>query len=141
MPVINVLEARKYEVHQLGPIFFDEGTLEGTYGVHQDIWLRQLGLDRLEDFRERLWIAGGDQRTTLLNRTIRQDQRFSTQVYDRRDWLVSPSQPFHLSTSSTLSCILIMKMLGIAPPRLLYCTISYSGTDRTSQEKIVHITC
>ena len=96
MPVIDVLEPRKYEVHQLGPIFFDEGSLEGTYGVHQDIWLRQLGLDRLEDFRERLWIVGGDHRTTLLNRSIRQEQRFSTQIYDRRDWLVSPSQPFHL---------------------------------------------
>ena len=62
-PVFEVLSAHQTKVSLLGAIFKDEGTLEGTYDVHDEIWKKQFGFRPDEDesnfknFSERLWLV------------------------------------------------------------------------------------
>jgi hypothetical protein len=67
MPEIERLPPKPAtELHHLGAIFYDEGTIDGTYQVHEDIWLSKMKYsdDPAErDFTDRLWLAHGDQKT------------------------------------------------------------------------------
>ena len=89
-------------VHHLGGIFFDEGTIEGTYGVHRNIWLDQLGFSEApadSDFFSRLWLVWGDQKTAEIIRSIKKEQRLASQEFDRRDWMLGPPAYFHVLQS------------------------------------------
>ena len=44
-PVFETLQAHRTKMFQLGAIFQDEGTLEGTYSVHDEIWKKQFGFE------------------------------------------------------------------------------------------------
>ena len=57
MPQLELLTSRRTTMQQLGAIFHDEGTIDGTYGVHQDIWIQKLGFkedDESHHFDEHL---------------------------------------------------------------------------------------
>jgi hypothetical protein len=45
MPTIHRITTTKTEYWQLGGISENEGTIAGTYAVHDNIFLKQLGLD------------------------------------------------------------------------------------------------
>jgi hypothetical protein len=85
MPQINRLEVKKVESHILGAIPFNEGTLSGNYKVHESIFLEQLGCDQDRDFADVLYLVYGDQKTTSLNRSIKNKQRSIELPFDRKD--------------------------------------------------------
>jgi len=104
IPVFEKLPPHKTEFWQLGAIFEDEGTISGTYGVHNAIFLKQFGLKAPEtplgqekdDFRDRLWIVHGDQLTAHHVRAVKSAQFRAARPYDRRDWMLCVPSWFHM---------------------------------------------
>ncbi len=99
MPQLELLTPQRTTMQQLGAIFHDEGTIDGTYGVHQDIWIQKLGFkeeDESHHFDEHLWLAWGDQKTASLIRTLKAEQSIATRAFDQRNWLLGPSAFFHV---------------------------------------------
>ena len=106
MPSIHCLNTSQTKFWQFGAIFEDEGTIEGTYGVHKSIFLDQLGLQTPEnpieagaahdDFRDRLWLVHGDQLTAHHIRAVKNEQTQARRPYDRRDWLLGIPAWFHI---------------------------------------------
>lgn len=95
-PILDLLEPRKTESHVLGAIFANEGTTDGTYEVHENIFLQQLGFK--EDsafFKDFVSIVIGDQKTAALSRRVQQDQEFASNAYDRKRWLLPVTALFH----------------------------------------------
>jgi hypothetical protein len=105
MPEIGRIRIRETQMLQLGAIFDNEGTIAGTYGVHDRIWLKHLDLkasdggdaNAEDDFRERLWLVHGDQLTTHHNRAVMADQKQATRPYATRRWLLPVPAQFHMS--------------------------------------------
>jgi hypothetical protein len=92
-------------MHQLGAIYEDEGTIEGTYGVHKEIWIKKLGFaepDSSRHFTRRLWLVWGDQKTAHHIRSVKAEQRLASREYDRRDWMIGPGAFFHVLQSFLL---------------------------------------
>ncbi|KAK3081759.1 hypothetical protein LTS18_003025 [Coniosporium uncinatum] len=105
MPRLDILKANKTQFWQFGAIYEDEGTIQGTYGVHQSIFLDQLRLQSPEnpnditaqdDFRERLWLVHGDQLTAHHIRSVKAEQSRARRPYDKRDWLLGLPAWFHI---------------------------------------------
>jgi hypothetical protein len=104
MPNINCLKANKTQFWQFGAIFEDEGTIQGTYGVHNSIFLDQLGLrapddpegSQVDDFSDRLFLAHGDRLTAHHIGTVKAEQSRATRPFDRRDWLLGIPAWFHI---------------------------------------------
>ena len=84
--------------YQLGAIYEDEGTINGTYGV-QDRIFDYLGCNTAEKktkFRDRIWLAYGDQKTAHHIRVVKREQQASGCPYERRRWLLGPIGWFHV---------------------------------------------
>jgi hypothetical protein len=103
MPRLQSIRADKTRFWQFGAIFEDEGTIDGTYGVHESIFLQQLGLqtpddpnDTSDDFHDRLWLIHGDQLTVHRIRAVKAEQLRAKRSFDRRDWLLRVSAWFHI---------------------------------------------
>ena len=113
MPVSDdKLEPKVTRYWQLGAIYENEGTIAGTYRVHDNIFLQQFGLSKksatpapsttpnqdqeLDDFLERLWLAHGDQLTAHHIRSVKDEQALAEMPYDRRDWLLGIPAWFHI---------------------------------------------
>ncbi|KAI5290131.1 hypothetical protein KEM52_000555, partial [Ascosphaera acerosa] len=85
-------------LHPLAGIFSDEGTIDGTYDVHRNIFIKQMGFSddaNAPDFTNRLILAYGDQKTAAYIRSLKYEQRLSSHPYDRREWLIGPPALFH----------------------------------------------
>lgn len=98
-PKIDVLRPKKTIAHNPGASFYNEGTIEGTYGVHKDIWQRKFGLkedDAAGDFATRLWLACGDNLSGSNSRAVQRDQMRASQAYDRRKWMLTIPGLFHV---------------------------------------------
>jgi hypothetical protein len=95
MPAVELLELRKTDSKTLGPILFNEGTLDGSYEVVESIYKRQFQLDDTE-FDNRLFLAFGDQKTSSLIRSMQAEQVDASAAYDRKDWLIGIAALFHL---------------------------------------------
>jgi len=101
-PSIERLPPRKTNFWQFAGITADEGTIEGTYTVHDDIYLRQLRLraaatpDEGDDFSKRLYLVHGDQLTAQRIRAVQADQARATRPYDQRRWLCGVPAWFHI---------------------------------------------
>ena len=95
MPAVELLEPRKTDSKTLGPILFNEGTLDGSYEVIESIYKHQFQLDDTE-FDDRLFLAFGDQKTSSLIRSMQAEQVDASAAYDRKDWLVGVAALFHL---------------------------------------------
>jgi len=104
MPTFELLPPRKTQFWQFGSIHHDEGSIEGTYGVHESIFLDQLGLRAQEnpsepgsdDFLARLWLVHGDQLTAHHIRSVKRDQARALRPYDRRSWMLGVPSWFHI---------------------------------------------
>lgn len=101
LPSIKVIPTAKTSFWQFGAIHEDEGTTEGHYGVHNNIFLRQLGLTAskddsdTDDFSSRLWLVHGDQLTARRIRSVKSEQYRAERQYDRRNWMLGISAWFH----------------------------------------------
>lgn len=99
-PFIRIIPPSKATtVFPLAGIFSNEGTIDETYDVHDNIFLRQFGftLDDRDEFNDKLWIVWGDQKTAEFNRSVKFEQRLSRHPYHRRQWLLSPPAYFHIA--------------------------------------------
>ncbi|KAH7119247.1 hypothetical protein EDB81DRAFT_815518 [Dactylonectria macrodidyma] len=95
MPIVELLGLRKTDSKTLGPILFNEGTLDGSYEVVESIYKHQFQLDDTE-FDNRLFLAFGDQKTSSLIRSMQAEQVDASAAYDRKDWLIGVAALFHL---------------------------------------------
>ena len=101
-PTLERLPARKTEYWQFAGITADEGTIEGTYAIHDDIYKEQLGLHAAEapgeqdDFSRRLYLVHGDQLTAQNIRTVQREQCRAALNYDRRQWMLGIPAWFHI---------------------------------------------
>jgi hypothetical protein len=109
IPEIDTLPPKPVtELHHLGAIFFDEGTIDGTYQVHDDIWVSKMKFSddpAVADFAHRLWLAHGDLKTAEMIRTLKYEQRLAEREYDRRDWMLGPPAFWHILQSLTFMII------------------------------------
>jgi hypothetical protein len=103
IPSLQPIRVDKTRFWQFGAIFEDEGTINGTYGVHESIFLQQLGLqtpddlnDTSDDFHDRLWLIHGDQLTVHRIRAVKAEQLRAKRSFDRRDWLLRVPAWFHI---------------------------------------------
>lgn len=103
MPVIDRLSPTKTQYQQFGAIFEDEGTIEGTYRVHDSIFLDQLkyttqdpGSTEPDDFSFYLRLVHGDQLTAERIRGSIFGQQYAERIYDRRQWLLGVPAWFHI---------------------------------------------
>lgn len=109
-PHLDALTPLKTKITQIDAVYQNEGTIAGTYGVHDEIWTSKLGFSQEDagekalpdtpealdqddhdhdhgksDFEERLWLVYGDQLTTHHIRSVKKEQRYASRHYDRRD--------------------------------------------------------
>lgn len=78
MPVVDKIKENKTEYYQMGATRENEGSIDGTYRVHDKIFLSQLKLqapkdpasDEPDDFRDRFWLVHGDQLTSQLIKSV-----------------------------------------------------------------------
>lgn len=110
-PVIDRRPGTRTEFWQLAGITANEGTIEGTYAVHDDIFLQQLGYTKAEqpgledDFTNRLFLAYGDQLTTHHIRSVQHEQRHAGLAYDRRQWMMGVPAWFHIQYNLLLTIV------------------------------------
>jgi hypothetical protein len=95
MPEIDILPAEVTPTATLGPITAEEGSIQGNYRVLEDIFLRQLSLDREKDFSDRLFSIYGDQLTVARLRSI-QTERKEAELPSDHNWLVQVPSFFHV---------------------------------------------
>lgn len=98
-PLVERLETRKTPHFGLGPILENEGTIQGTYEVIDNIFQRQLGLNQPADFDQRLHLVYGDQKTVSLIGSVKKERRFSRNLYGRYRWLLPIPGLFHWRTN------------------------------------------
>lgn len=104
MPTINRLELEKTQYHNFKPMHIDESTIQGTYDITEDLFLKQLKLDKkspkaVEFFTNGLRLAYGDQLTVDRLRSVAAQQTDASSPYDRRTWLLPMISPFHFRMS------------------------------------------
>lgn len=82
----------------MGAIDQDEGTIEGTYGVHEELFRDLAGFNEKQDhrFSKRLHLLVGDQKTTSFIRNQQVSQQEASDPFDRKQWLRSVPAPFHM---------------------------------------------
>jgi len=133
MPRLELLTPRRTTVQQF---YHDEGTIEGTYGVHHDIWIRQLGLkedDESHHFDERPMACVGRQKTASFIRNLKVEQSTSTRAFDRRDWLLGPNAFFHVLQALYLIVRTILTALQVhirSPPSFMIWLLDRHGITR-----------
>jgi hypothetical protein len=104
IPPFQIIDTVKNPFWQFGAIYENEGTIGGTYTVHDSIFLRQLGLNApdspedvlTDDFHRRLWLVHGDQLTSHHIRAVKSEQSHAMRSYDRRDWMLGIPAWFHV---------------------------------------------
>ena len=95
MPTLETIPLHRTQYQQYGAIMADEGTIEGTYTVHDELFLKQGGLGD-DEFTRRLFLVFGDQLTSLRMRSVKAQQALAQRLYDRRDWLLGIPGWFHI---------------------------------------------
>jgi hypothetical protein len=70
---------------QLGAIFENEGTLDGTYRVREKIFKRKLWF---KEYDNRIILVFGDQKTTSFCRRLKQDQAESKDNWQQKHWML-----------------------------------------------------
>lgn len=105
-PVVSPLRPTKPTVHSpLGPILASEGSYDGLYDVFETIFLQQFGLDRDKDFRQRLHLIYGDQKTSAFIRGARGQRAEASQPYDRHEWALPVPAIWHLRLNFLLMVV------------------------------------
>ncbi|KAI1827953.1 hypothetical protein F4861DRAFT_535389 [Xylaria intraflava] len=78
---------------QIGAIFEDEGTIDGVYRVHEELWQRRL---EFKEYDDRLTLVYGDQKTTSFIRRIKQSQSEASEPWERKKWMLPVPALFHI---------------------------------------------
>lgn len=98
-PTVERLSPEKSVHHGLGPILANEGTIDGTYDVINEIFLKQFGLDSSAtstEFNQKIQLVYGDQKTISLIHSVQEESSESQLPYDKYNWILSFPGLFHL---------------------------------------------
>jgi uncharacterized protein DUF6589 len=94
-PTVNRLQTQKTVDYSLSPMLYNEGTLEGTYKVIENVFLEQLGDKSDTDFDGLLQLVYGDQKTVSLLNTVKKQRKEAIRIFDRFNWLLPIPGLFH----------------------------------------------
>jgi hypothetical protein len=94
-PTVNRLQTQKTVDYSLGPMLYNEGTLEGTYKVIENVFLEQLGDKSDTDFDGLLQLVYGGQKTVSLLNTVKKHRKEAIRIFDRFNWLLPIPGLFH----------------------------------------------
>ena len=139
-PSIERLDPSVTKFWQFEGITADEGTIEGTYRVHNDIYLRQLQLtaaaqpEQPDDFTHRLYLVHGDQLTTQRIRAIQQEQVRATCAYDHWQWLCGIPSWFHIKMNLLHTIIRTYWALALPNQSTVHCVSSDATRWNRSQQ-------
>jgi hypothetical protein len=98
-PTVQRLSRRKTPHYGLGPILENESTISGTYKVIDNLFIKQLGLNPVQDFDGPLYLVYGDQKTVSLVRTVQKERQEAALPYDKLNWLLAIPGLFHWRTN------------------------------------------
>ena len=104
MPAIETILPRRTRYQQYGAILEDEGTIQGNYNVHDELFLKQGGLGD-DDFSRHLFLVFGDQLASLRMWAVKAGQMRAEHSYDRRDWLLGIPGWFHIQLNLMFTII------------------------------------
>lgn len=107
MPVFDVLPPHRTETFQFGACYENEGTISGSYKVHENLFQEQLefkppdditaeGAKEPKEYVERLFLIHGDQLTSHMLRILKSEQARAGRPYDRRQWYIGVPAWFHI---------------------------------------------
>lgn len=82
--------------HSLGPIKFDESTNAGNIKILENIFCQQYQLSSEDDFRNRLSLIYGDQKTIARLRSIKARRVEETDPFESLRWVLPIPALFHL---------------------------------------------
>ncbi|KAK7752206.1 hypothetical protein SLS62_005740 [Diatrype stigma] len=92
-PAVQCVNYKESPYLQLGAIFEDEGTVEGVYKLHEELWKRRL---EFKEFDDRLTLIYGDQKTTSFIRRIKQSQLEASDLWEQKKWMLPIPAFFHV---------------------------------------------
>ncbi|KAI1818892.1 hypothetical protein F4861DRAFT_544588, partial [Xylaria intraflava] len=92
-PAVDLVSYSDSPYIQLGAIFENEGTIDGVYQVHEELWKHRL---EFKEYDERLTLVYGDQKTTSFIRRIKQSQSEASDPWERKKWMVPVPALFHV---------------------------------------------
>jgi hypothetical protein len=98
-PPVELLAPRRTPHFGLGPILEIEGTIEGTYEVIDKVFLQQLKLDDVVDFKRLLFLVYGDQKTVSLIQSVKRERQYCENIYGQYQWLLPIPGLFHWHTN------------------------------------------
>jgi hypothetical protein len=78
---------------QIGAIWEDEGTIQGVYNIHEELWKQRLNF---KEYDHRLTLVYGDQKTTSFIRRVQQDQVEASEQWEQRRWMLPVPAFFHI---------------------------------------------
>lgn len=94
-PAVERLPAQKTEHYSLGPMLFNEGCIDGTYDVIQNIFEEQFAYKTGSDFNDLLQLVYGDQKTVSLLHAVKKERAEARSVYNRLGWILPIPGLFH----------------------------------------------
>lgn len=92
-PGKKCLTFKESPILQLGAIFEDEGTLDGVYNLHEELFKRRL---EFKEYDERMTLVHGDQKTVSYIRRIQQDQVEASDKWEQKRWMLPVPAFFHV---------------------------------------------
>jgi hypothetical protein len=82
-PAVKRLPTQKIVHYSLCPMLHNEGTIEGTYKVTENVFLEQLGDNGDTDLDGLLQLVYGDQKTVSLLHAVKKQRAEATRLFDR----------------------------------------------------------
>ncbi|KAK3360956.1 hypothetical protein B0T24DRAFT_586027 [Lasiosphaeria ovina] len=93
MPTVKRVTYKESPFLQIGAIFENEGTIDGVYKLHEELWKRRLDF---KEYDERLTLVYGDCKTTTFIRRIKQSQLEASELWEQKKWLLPVPALFHI---------------------------------------------
>ena len=93
---INILLPVKITHINLSPIIESEAFINSNYYILKIIFLEQLQLNHNNNFKDRLYLAYGDQKTAKLIRACKRERTEAALSYDSHRWVLPVPGLWHL---------------------------------------------
>jgi hypothetical protein len=77
----------------------NEGTVDGTYSVIEEIFINQFKYDPEKDFDDSLQLMYGDQKSISLVQTVQKERLDSEDSYEKLNWILAVPGLFHWRTN------------------------------------------
>jgi hypothetical protein len=102
----------------------NEGTIDGTYQVINQIFREQFGLANEDRYNNIIQLVYGDQKTCGLVGSIKKESRWSRSIYGSYRWVLPIPGPFHWRTNFIK---MVMEMFCDESKTESDCTLNYNA--------------